>query len=185
MNGIRTSIRSCHADERAAILAIVNAAAEVYRGVIPADRWHVPYMPAAQLDEEIAAGVTFWGYEQDGTLIGVMGFQPVRDVDLIRHAYVLPGNQLARRWRRAAQAFTTDERAPTARWHLGRRRLGDPLLSTPRLRARLPGAQGRIAQDVLDYPGAADRDLGGAGRSAARLIVSVRLHIGGVSPSLP
>ncbi|HTE76275.1 MAG TPA: GNAT family N-acetyltransferase [Xanthobacteraceae bacterium] len=93
MNGIRTSIRSCHADERAAILAIVNAAAEVYRGVIPADRWHVPYMPAAQLDEEIAAGVTFWGYEQDGTLIGVMGFQPVRDVDLIRHAYVLPGNQ--------------------------------------------------------------------------------------------
>ncbi len=93
MNGIRTSIRSCHADERAAILAIVNAAAEVYRGVIPADRWHVPYMPAAQLDEEIVAGVTFWGYEQDGTLIGVMGFQPVRDVDLIRHAYVLPGNQ--------------------------------------------------------------------------------------------
>jgi GNAT superfamily N-acetyltransferase len=93
MNSIRNSIRPCHADERAAILTIVNAAAEVYRGVIPADRWHVPYMPAAQLDEEIAAGVTFWGYEQDGTLIGVMGFQPVRDVDLIRHAYVLPGNQ--------------------------------------------------------------------------------------------
>ena len=93
MNGIRTSIRSCHADERAAILAIVNAAAEAYRGVIPADRWHVPYMPSAELDEEIAAGVTFWGYEQEGRLIGVMGFQPVRDVNLIRHAYVLPGNQ--------------------------------------------------------------------------------------------
>ena len=61
--------------------------------MIPADRWHVPYMPAAELDEEIAAGVTFWGYEQDGRLVGVMGFQPVRDVDLIRHAYVLPGNQ--------------------------------------------------------------------------------------------
>ena len=93
MNGIRTSIRSCHADERATILAIVNAAAEAYRGVIPADRWHVPYMPSAELDEDIAAGVTFWGYEQEGRLIGVMGFQPVRDVDLIRHAYVLPGNQ--------------------------------------------------------------------------------------------
>ena len=87
------SIRPRRADDRAAILAIVNAAAEAYRGVIPADRWHVPYMPSAQLDEEIAAGVTFWGYEQDGTLVGVMGFQAVRDVDLIRHAYVLPGNQ--------------------------------------------------------------------------------------------
>ena len=93
MNNVRNSIRPCRADDRAAILAIVNAAAEAYRGVIPADRWHVPYMPSAQLDEEIAAGVTFWGYEQDGTLVGVMGFQPVRDVDLIRHAYVLPGNQ--------------------------------------------------------------------------------------------
>jgi GNAT superfamily N-acetyltransferase len=93
MNSIRNSIRPCRADERATILAIVNAAAEVYRGVIPADRWHVPYMPAAELDEEIAAGVTFWGYEQDGTLVGVMGFQAVREVDLIRHAYVLPGNQ--------------------------------------------------------------------------------------------
>jgi len=88
-----SAIRRCRDDERAAILAIVNAAAEAYRGVIPADRWHVPYMPAAQLDEEIAAGVTFWGYEQNGALLGVMGFQPVRDVDLIRHAYVLPGNQ--------------------------------------------------------------------------------------------
>lgn len=87
------SIRPCRADEHAAILAIVNAAAEAYRGVIPADRWHHPYMPAAELDEEIAAGVTFWGYEQDGMLVGVMGFQPVRELDLIRHAYVLPDNQ--------------------------------------------------------------------------------------------
>lgn len=88
-----SDVRLCRDDERTAVLAIVNAAAEAYRGVIPADRWHVPYMPAAQLDEEIAAGVTFWGYEQNGALLGVMGFQPVRDVDLIRHAYVLPGNQ--------------------------------------------------------------------------------------------
>jgi GNAT superfamily N-acetyltransferase len=61
--------------------------------VIPADRWHEPYMEAAALDAEIAAGVVFWGYEADGSLLGVMGIQAVDDVDLIRHAYVLPGSQ--------------------------------------------------------------------------------------------
>lgn len=86
-------IRLCRDDERAAILAIVNAAAEAYRGTIPADQWHEPYMPSENLDREIAAGVQFWGYEVQGKLIGVMGIQPVRDVDLIRHAYVMPGNQ--------------------------------------------------------------------------------------------
>ena len=85
-----SSIRPCRDDERAAILAIVNAAAEAYRGVIPADRWREPYMPAAELDAEIAAGVAFWGYEADGKLAGIMGIQPVRDVELIRHAYVSP-----------------------------------------------------------------------------------------------
>jgi GNAT superfamily N-acetyltransferase len=87
------SIRPCRNHERADILAIVNAAAEAYRGVIPADRWHDPYMGPAELDGEIAAGVVFWGYESGGDLIGVMGTQSVGDVDLIRHAYVLPGNQ--------------------------------------------------------------------------------------------
>ena len=87
------TIRPCHGDERAQILAIVNAAAEAYRGVIPADRWHDPYMPAAELDAEIAAGVVFWGHEEDGALTGVMGIQPVRDVTLIRHAYVDPARQ--------------------------------------------------------------------------------------------
>jgi GNAT superfamily N-acetyltransferase len=87
------SIRPCRDDERPAILAIVNAAAEAYRGVIPADRWREPYMPADELDGEIAAGVRFWGYEAEGLLVGVMGIQPVRDVDLIRHAYVLPEHQ--------------------------------------------------------------------------------------------
>ena len=86
-------IRPCGDYERPAILAIVNAAAEAYRGVIPADRWHEPYMPAEQLDEEIAAGVRFLGYEDDGELLGVMGIQTVRDVELIRHAYVAPGRQ--------------------------------------------------------------------------------------------
>jgi GNAT superfamily N-acetyltransferase len=86
-------IRRCTPEERAAILAIVNAAAVAYRGVIPDDRWHEPYMGADELDGEIAAGVVFWGYESDGELTGVMGLQPVDDVDLIRHAYVVPGSQ--------------------------------------------------------------------------------------------
>lgn len=86
-------IRTCRDDERETILAIINAAAEAYRGVIPDDRWHDPYMPAEALDREIAAGVVFWGYEVGGSLIGVMGIQQVDDVDLIRHAYVLPTNQ--------------------------------------------------------------------------------------------
>jgi GNAT superfamily N-acetyltransferase len=88
-----TTIRPCRDDERTAILAIVNVAAQAYRGVIPPDRWHEPYMPADELDHEIAAGVAFWGYEENGALIGVMGLQAVRDVDLIRHAYVRPGRQ--------------------------------------------------------------------------------------------
>jgi GNAT superfamily N-acetyltransferase len=86
-------IRPCRDDDRTAILAIINAAAEAYRGVIPADRWHEPYMPREELNSEIAAGVVFWGYEEDGSLAGVMGIQSVRDVDLIRHAYVLPSSQ--------------------------------------------------------------------------------------------
>jgi len=86
-------IRPCRDDERAAILAIVNDAAEAYRGVIPADRWHEPYMPADELDHEIAAGVAFWGYEADGAVVGIMGIQAVSDVDLIRHAYVSPASQ--------------------------------------------------------------------------------------------
>ena len=86
-------IRPCRDDERAAILAIINAASEAYRGVIPADRWHEPYMAASELDDEIAAGVDFWVCEADGAIVGTMGIQPVLDVDLIRHAYVLPGNQ--------------------------------------------------------------------------------------------
>jgi GNAT superfamily N-acetyltransferase len=87
------TIRVCGDDEREAIFAIVNAAAEVYRGVIPADRWHEPYMPMEELEAEIAAGVEFWGHEDDGVLLGIMGIQPVEDVELIRHAYVVPAAQ--------------------------------------------------------------------------------------------
>jgi GNAT superfamily N-acetyltransferase len=86
-------VRTCRDGERDAILSIVNAAAEAYRGVIPADRWHDPYMTAAELDRELAAGVVFTGCEREGALLGVMGLQPVGGVDLIRHAYVVPAAQ--------------------------------------------------------------------------------------------
>jgi len=87
------AIRLCRTDEHERIFAIINAAAEAYRGAIPEDCWHEPYMSREELEREIAAGVQFWGYDEDGELIGVMGIEPVKDVDLIRHAYVLPGNQ--------------------------------------------------------------------------------------------
>ena len=86
-------VRPCRPGDVEAILATVNAAAEAYRGAIPADRWHEPYMGADELRAEIAAGVLFSAYEVDGVTAGVMGIQPVRNVHLIRHAYVLPAWQ--------------------------------------------------------------------------------------------
>jgi GNAT superfamily N-acetyltransferase len=86
-------VRLCRADERKVMGEIINAAAEAYRGVIPADRWHDPYMSPQELESEISAGVVFWACESDGVVVGVMGIQHVRDVDLIRHAYVRPGSQ--------------------------------------------------------------------------------------------
>lgn len=88
-----SSVRYCRDDELTTMVAIINAAAEAYRGVIPDDCWHEPYMPVGELRSEIAAGIMFWGYEVEDALVGVMGVQPVRDVTLIRHAYVLPAYQ--------------------------------------------------------------------------------------------
>jgi len=81
-------IHECAAADFEAIYEIINDAAEAYRGIIPSDRWHEPYMPREELREEITAGVAFLGYEQDGELAGVMGTQHIQGVTLIRHAYV-------------------------------------------------------------------------------------------------
>ena len=86
-------LRRCHDQECATILEIVNAAALSYRGVIPADCWHEPYMSQPELEAEIRAGVEFWGYELQGMLLGVMGIQRLSKLDLIRHAYVRPHSQ--------------------------------------------------------------------------------------------
>jgi GNAT superfamily N-acetyltransferase len=81
-------IRRCDMRDFALIWAIINDGAQAYRGTIPADRWTEPYMSREKLQHEFDDGVVFWGYEEDEALMGVMGIQPVRDVTLIRHAYV-------------------------------------------------------------------------------------------------
>lgn len=87
-------IRRCSSDgDFAVIEAIINEAAEAYRGVIPADCWHEPYMNGPELAAEIATGVKFWGWDESGGLIGVMGLQRVREVTLVRHAYVRRAHQ--------------------------------------------------------------------------------------------
>ena len=75
------------------ILQIINVAAEAYRGVIPDECFHDPYMPASELSSEIAAGIAFSGCHDGAELVGVMGIQEVKDVTLIRHAYVDPRAQ--------------------------------------------------------------------------------------------
>jgi GNAT superfamily N-acetyltransferase len=95
------TIRPCVPRDLDAMEAIINAAAQKYRGAIPADCWHEPYMPREELEAEIAAGVRFWGYEALGhsreggnpILLGIMGLQNVDDATLIRHAYVSPSHQ--------------------------------------------------------------------------------------------
>ena len=81
-------IRECIESDFEVISNIINDAASAYKGVIPPDRWHEPYMPSEELRREIDAGVLFWGFEQEGELVGVMGIQDRGDVTLIRHAYV-------------------------------------------------------------------------------------------------
>jgi len=82
-------IRPCSAMDVPVIFEIINDAAGAYRGVIPADCRAEPYMSWEELRREIEDGVQFWGVEEEGRLIGVMGIQHVRDVSLLRHAYVL------------------------------------------------------------------------------------------------
>jgi GNAT superfamily N-acetyltransferase len=81
-------IRRCTEDDFETMYSIINDAAMAFKGVIPADRWHEPYMPREELRHEIDAGIVFWGYEEGGELVGVMGMQDVQDVTLFRHAYV-------------------------------------------------------------------------------------------------
>jgi N-acetylglutamate synthase-like GNAT family acetyltransferase len=86
-------IRRCGDRDFESIWSIINEGSQAYKGIIPADRWTEPYMSLEKLRHEIDDGVVFWGYEDDGVLAGVMGIQQVKDVTLIRHAYVRTGSQ--------------------------------------------------------------------------------------------
>ena len=86
-------LRRCDERDFETIYTIVNDGAQAYKGIIPADRWTEPYMSREKLRNEIDAGVTFWGVDDGGTLAGVMGIQHVKDVTLIRHAYVRTANR--------------------------------------------------------------------------------------------
>jgi GNAT superfamily N-acetyltransferase len=86
-------IRRCDDHDFEVIWAIVNDGAHAYKGVIPEDRWTEPYMSTNELRHEIDDGVAFWGFEEKGRLVGVMGYQEVQDVTLIRHAYVATSSQ--------------------------------------------------------------------------------------------
>ena len=81
-------IRKCQPGDTEGIYFIINEAARAYEGMIPADCYHQPYMPMNELEEEVKR-LTFFGWETSGELVGVMGFELIKDVSLIRHAYVL------------------------------------------------------------------------------------------------
>jgi GNAT superfamily N-acetyltransferase len=89
----KNMIRRCHESDFEVMYSIINDAAQAYCDVIPKDCWKVPYMPQDELRHEIEGGIAFWGYEEDGRLIGVMGIQHVQDVTVIRHAYTLATRQ--------------------------------------------------------------------------------------------
>lgn len=82
-------IRQCQPGDFNRIYLIINEAARAYQGAIPADCYPQPYMPREELEQEMER-MSFFGWEENGELVGVMGFQPIKDVTLIRHAYVLP-----------------------------------------------------------------------------------------------
>src|ERR1700716_3906457 len=75
------------------IFGVVNDAALAYRGVIPIDRWHEPYMAKDELEREMARGIVFWVAEEEGRLLGVMGIEDKGAVALVRHAYVARATQ--------------------------------------------------------------------------------------------
>ena len=81
-------IRKCEAEDIQRVCFIINEAARAFNGIIPSDCYHQPYMPLDELNNEMRR-VTFFGWEINRGLVGVMGFEAINGVTLIRHAYVL------------------------------------------------------------------------------------------------
>lgn len=158
-NRATEELRPCGAGDAAEMFAVINDGALAYKGVIPADRWHEPYMGMEELKGEIAAGVAFWGYGENGRLLGVMGIQDKGEVALIRHAYV----RTAERRRGIGGRLLVHLGKARAHRHLGRRLVGRGFLPPPRISRGLPGGKGPFAAPVLVHPGPAGGNVGGAG----------------------
>ena len=120
-------IRPCHEHEFNSIWAIIDDGSLAYKGIIPEDRWTEPYMTREELRHEINEGVAFWGYEEAGKLLGVMGIQQVRDVTLIRHAYVSCTSQKKGIGAKLLSHLRSSASSPILR-HLGCRGMGNPFL---------------------------------------------------------
>lgn len=112
-------MRKCRTDDAQRIYFIINESAKAYDGIIPADRYHQPYMPVAELEREMKR-MTFFGWEVKGELIGVMGIEPIKDVTLIRHSYVLPGWQkqgIGGKLLNQLKGLVTTSRLLVGTWH--------------------------------------------------------------------
>ena len=133
------------------------------RGGHPRDRYKDPYMPAEELTHEVEHGVRFWGLEQDGRLLGVMGLQDVEDVTLIRHAYVRTTQRRRGIGGRLLQDLRAKATRPPSRRHMGGRSLGDRVLPPARVRASPAGPGAAPAAPLLVGARAPDRDVRGAG----------------------
>ncbi len=165
-------IRQCLENDFEAIYEIINDATKAYKGVIPADRWHEPYMPKDQLQREIGDGVNFWGLEENGKLIGVMGIQDKGEVTLIRHAYVRTalrhrgvGSQLLRHLETMTDKLYPDR-------YLGCCHLGDILLRKKRLQIRICEREKPFAEKILEYSRTTGGNVSGSGKSKGMIIYS-------------
>ncbi len=111
-------IRPCNQADLARIYQLINDAASAYDGAIPADCYHQPYMPMDELERETAR-MAFYAWEENGRLTGVVGFEPIGDVTLVRHCYVLPDRQrrgIASALMRHVMDLTTTDRLLVGTW---------------------------------------------------------------------
>ncbi len=163
-------IRECTTDDAERICFVVNEAAEAYRGVIPDDCWHEPYMPLEELRREMA-GMTFFGWDGGDGLVGVMGYQPLGEVTLVRHAYVLSTRQGEGDRRKAARAPAGDVDSEAACRDVAGGDVGGALLRAARVpstgRRGEPGAAASLLGDI----GAAAGDVAGAGRNGSLAVL--------------
>ena len=86
-------IREYKKSDSSKILYVINDAAIRYKGIIPDNCWHEPYMSEQELVDEFTDGVRMFGYNRNNKLVGVIGIQEIKDVILIRHAYTLTSYQ--------------------------------------------------------------------------------------------